>query len=667
MIVDLVALLIENIEMLIALSAISQILSFYDKKYKFQINIYRGLLFGLVGLFIMTFPYKMAPGITFDTRSILLSITALMFGWIPAVISSGMMIIYRIIMGGSGMIMGILVIISSTLIGLNWSKIKIVSSYRGKAVDFYLMGLMVHVVMIICMFTLPFDRIFITMKAVGIPVLILYPLVTVILGKLFNFQLTQMKDQQDLKEAEIRFRSIFNQAPTGIGYATMEGVIMEVNDEYASMQGYTIDEIKNMPIDHTTYPDDLVLQVEKMQEIRDGLLKSFSMDKRYISKNGNLLWANLSVSKVRFTQDQPEHLMMIVQDITEEKEYELVLEHIAYHDQLTHCYNGRYYEEFIEKQVQDKDFPISLILVNVNGLKTVNEIFGHKAGDNLLKTVADTLKRTCEESTMIARVSSNEFLVLHKNQNDNVLKFFETSINFAIDQQRIEGMKISVSMGCAVWNHPDTSYRDIFKLVESRMLNDKVVAKNSMLSKTIDIIINSLFEKNNREMLHSKRVSIVCEKLAQKMDFDQKNVDKIKIAGLMHDIGKIGISDEILNKSGKLDEHEWNQIKRHSDAGYRILSSAIEFSEIAECVLTHHERWDGKGYPKGLIGTDIPLFSRIIAVADAFDAMTSERTYRQALSIEKVIDEMKTNAGKQFDPQIVDLFIANIDEFKAIL
>jgi len=159
----------------------------------------------------------------------------------------------------------------------------------------------------------------------------------------------------------------------------------------------------------------------------------------------------------------------------------------------------------------------------------------------------------------------------------------------------------------------------------------------------------------------------LCEKIAQKMDFDQKNIDKIKIAGLMHDIGKIGISDEILNKSGKLDEQEWNQIKKHSDAGYRILSSAIEFSEIAECVLTHHERWDGKGYPKGLSGSDIPLFSRIIAVADAFDAMTSVRTYRLALSIEKVIDEMKTNAGKQFDPHIVELFIDNIDEFKAIV
>lgn len=667
MIVDLVALLFENIELLIALSAISQILSFYDKKYGFQINIYRGLLFGLVGLFIMTFPYKMAPGITFDTRSILLSITALMFGSIPALISSSMMIIYRIIIGGSGVIMGILVIVFSTLIGLNWSKLKILKSYRGKAIDFYLMGLTVHVVMILCMFTLPSDRIFLTMQAIGTPVLILYPLVTVILGKLFNFQVSQIKSQENLKEAEIRFRSIFDQAPSGIGYATLDGVIMEVNNEYASMQGYTIDEIKRLPSDHTTYPDDLALQNEKLQEIREDKVKSFSMDKRYITKNGDLLWANLSVSKVSFTQNQPEHLMMIVQNITEEKEYELFLEYIAYHDQLTHCYNGLYYEEYIEKQIQDKDFPITLILVNVNGLKTVNEVFGHKAGDSLLKTVADTLRRTCEDSAMIARVSSNEFLVLHKNQSENALKFFETSINIAIEQERVEGMKISVSMGCAIWNHPDTKYRDIFKLVESRMLNEKVVAKNSMLSKTIDIIINTLFEKNNREMLHSKRVSVLCEKIAQKMDFDQKNIDKIKIAGLMHDIGKIGISDEILNKSGKLDEQEWDQIKRHSDAGYRILSSAIEFSEIAECVLTHHERWDGKGYPKGLSGSDIPLFSRIIAVADAFDAMTSVRTYRLALSIEKVIDEMKTNAGKQFDPHIVELFLDNIDEFKAIL
>jgi HD-GYP domain-containing protein (c-di-GMP phosphodiesterase class II) len=145
--------------------------------------------------------------------------------------------------------------------------------------------------------------------------------------------------------------------------------------------------------------------------------------------------------------------------------------------------------------------------------------------------------------------------------------------------------------------------------------------------------------------------------MAIKVKRSENEVSKIKIAGLMHDIGKIGISDSILDKSDKLSDQEWHEIQRHCEAGYRILSSADEFSEIAETILCHHERYDGKGYPKGLSGEAIPLSSRIITLADAFDAMMSDRAYRKALTQDKAIQELRLNAGHQFDPNLVEPFI----------
>lgn len=160
--------------------------------------------------------------------------------------------------------------------------------------------------------------------------------------------------------------------------------------------------------------------------------------------------------------------------------------------------------------------------------------------------------------------------------------------------------------------------------------------------------------------MHSNRVSSICMAIAANMNFDNDDVNKIRIAGLVHDIGKIGIDEKILNKPGKLTEDERDQVNKHPEVGWRILSSANEFTELANFILDHHERWDGRGYPNGLAGEDIPLEARIIAVADSFDAMTSERSYRSGLSQEEAIAELMRCSGTQFDPQIVAIFVDKV-------
>jgi len=161
-------------------------------------------------------------------------------------------------------------------------------------------------------------------------------------------------------------------------------------------------------------------------------------------------------------------------------------------------------------------------------------------------------------------------------------------------------------------------------------------------------------------MLHSKRVSKICEEIAIQMKLGKTTVEQVKLAGLVHDIGKIGIDEKILNSSSKLNEDEWNEMKKHSEIGYRILSSAKEFAEIAEYVLEHHEKWDGSGYPKRLKGKEISIEARIISVVDAFDAMTRKRTYGKVFTVEEALEEIKSSAGTHFDPEIANIFVKKI-------
>lgn len=181
-----------------------------------------------------------------------------------------------------------------------------------------------------------------------------------------------------------------------------------------------------------------------------------------------------------------------------------------------------------------------------------------------------------------------------------------------------------------------------------------------MRNNIINTIIKTLHEKNPREEQHSKRVSEMCQNIGKALDFSEVEVSQLKTVGLLHDIGKIAIEDAILNKPGKLTEQELVEIKRHPDIGYRILSSSYDMIELADCILAHHERWDGTGYPKGLKGENIPRVARIIALADSYDAMTSERPYRKALNEEEAFMEIRKNSGTQFDPEITRIFVEKV-------
>jgi diguanylate cyclase (GGDEF)-like protein len=299
-------------------------------------------------------------------------------------------------------------------------------------------------------------------------------------------------------------------------------------------------------------------------------------------------------------------------------------------------------------------------MADMNGLKLTNDAFGHTVGDKLLMKTAEVIKNECRADEIVCRLGGDEFVILLPKTNAQEAECIVNRIKEASSKIQFNTLDLSISFGWDTKTRVDEEIVDKLKNAEDFMYRYKLLESPSIRNKTITAIIKSLHGKNKREERHSHSVGNLCEAMGIAMERNSAETKELKNAGLLHDIGKIAIDEKILNKVEKLTNEEWNEIKRHPEIGYRILSSVNDMSAMADILLAHHERWDGKGYPKGLKGEAIPWQARIITVAEAYDAMTNERPYRGPLSEEMAVEELIKNAGTQFDPDILRIFIEKI-------
>ncbi len=400
--------------------------------------------------------------------------------------------------------------------------------------------------------------------------------------------------------------------------------------------------------------------IETKNIIKNNLIVNESHIGILISKNSIERFIEYSIAPIIEENEEYNGMILVFGDYSEKKLNQEEIEYLGYHDQLTGLYNRRFYEEELKRLDTERNLPITIAMGDVNGLKLINDSFGHTVGDDLLRKVSKVMELACRSDDIIARLGGDEFVILLPKTDAADAEQIIKRIKQMSEKEKVGSLDISISFGFETKHQKEEDIQDVFKKTEDRMYRNKLSESSSMRSRTIDLAMNSLFEKNKREMKHSKRVSEICQSIARTMGLEPEAISNLKTAGLMHDIGKIGIDEQILNKNEKLNETEWEEIKRHPEIGYRILSSVNEFSEIADSVLAHHERWDGKGYPRGLKGEEISLQARIIAFADAYDAMTSARTYSEALSDEEAINEIKRCSGTQFDPDIAQAFVVKV-------
>ncbi len=467
--------------------------------------------------------------------------------------------------------------------------------------------------------------------------------------------------EQALMKSEERFRTIFEKSQIGIGiYDSISGIAYHINNRLTEIFGRSQEEILRLNWAEYSHPDDIEENIHKMNLLNHNLIDGFSLDKRFIKPDGSVIWTNLIVTPFQSEDtDHPCHLCMI-NDITAQKLAEEETIYLSYHDQLTGLYNRRFYDEELKRLDAERNLPISLIMADVNGLKLTNDAFGHMAGDQLLKNIGKIMKRECRSDDIVARIGGDEFILLLPRTSALEAEGIIRRIHDAIQQEKWGGIICSVSFGTGTKRSPSEDMKKIYILAEDCMYRDKLSESRSMRNEMIKIIRETLYQKNEREQQHCERVSSLCESIGSSMGLSQSEVMDLKTAGLLHDIGKIGIDENLLNKSGRLTKAEWEDMHRHPEIGYHILSSVNEFAAIAEYVLCHHERVDGNGYPRNLQYSEIPLQSKIISIADSYDAMTSERTYKRTLTKEEAVEEIKKNIGLQFDPEIAGVFIENV-------
>ena len=377
-------------------------------------------------------------------------------------------------------------------------------------------------------------------------------------------------------------------------------------------------------------------------------------------KNDDEILVEGSAAPIKDEEDTISGAVIVFRDFTEKKQRQEQILYLSYHDQLTGLYNRRFFEEEIKRLDAEDKLPLSIAMVDVNGLKLTNDAFGHMVGDELLIRVANILLAECRKTDVVARIGGDEFIVLLPNTTDKETNKIINRIYKSIEAEKIDNIIISISVGCDTKWKDDELVEDVINKAEEQMYMKKLTESKSMRNKTIQAILGTLREKNERERIHSERVSKISKEIAVMMDFDDETIREIEYAGLMHDIGKITVNSNILDKPAKLTDSEYQEIKRHTESGYQILRSVDSYTSLAEIALSHHERWDGSGYPRGLTGEEIPLIARIIAVADSYEAMTANRPYKEAMSKEQAVEELVRNSGTQFDPEIVKVMVEKI-------
>ena len=351
----------------------------------------------------------------------------------------------------------------------------------------------------------------------------------------------------------------------------------------------------------------------------------------------------------------------LIIDITDRKKREEEISYLNYHDVLTGLYNRRFFDEIIMQYDNKLYYPLSVIIGDINGLKLINDALGHTEGDRILVIMANILKNICRAQDLIVRAGGDEFYILLPNteydEAEKLMKKIQQSCNEYTKETKNEIYNLSISLGCAAKVDQKVDFKVVIKDAEDNMYRDKLLQNKSFHSLILSSMKTTLFAKSQETQEHAQRLVELSRAIGQKMKLSEKELNALEILSALHDIGKIGISDVLLNKPDKLTDDEWIEMKKHPEIGYRIAMSIPELAPIAEYILCHHERFDGKGYPQGLQKDAIPLLSRILTIVDAYDAMTSDRSYRKALSKEQAIEEIKRCSGSQFDPEIVKILL----------
>ena len=361
--------------------------------------------------------------------------------------------------------------------------------------------------------------------------------------------------------------------------------------------------------------------------------------------------------------------------------YTLAVE-AADRDPVTGLYNHRAIHQVLDRHLEEaiaEGIPLTVCMLDLNNFKIFNDTYGHMVGDEVLRFVASTLERLCGDTCSAARYGGDEFMLVLPGAGTEVVTEFAAALQKEIahhgfrrdGEERI--VPVTLSLGMATYPDDGTTRHELLTLADTNMYEAKhsqsgirstssvqrmahELREDSSFS-VLDSMVTAVDNKDSYTRQHSEDVTEYALWIAEELEMPEETLTLVRMGGLLHDLGKIGVPSEILCKPGRLTPEEYEILKRHTQLGAMIVGSIPEMACIAEAVRSHHERWDGRGYPDATSEEETPLLGRLFAIADAFSAMTTDRPYRRGTSWEKAIEEIVKCSGTQFDPTLAKAFV----------
>lgn len=470
--------------------------------------------------------------------------------------------------------------------------------------------------------------------------------------------ITLRKNRNSIRVKSNELENLFNNIEDGFISADVNGIVINVNPVALKILKCSARELVGGSLlkcykrfDPMSYKE-MLFDVTHTYKNRDVLLKD---------KEGRLIPIEETLVQVYDISKKLTGIVIAFKDMTERIEKQKKIEYLSYHDQLTGLYNRRFLEEMVSTLDYVNSRPIMIMMLDVNGLKLVNDAFGHQYGDELLKAIAQALNEDFGEAMAIARIGGDEFVVLIEEASEAILEEKSEAFKAKISQRNVEGVPLSVSIGVTTLK-VEEGFFNCSRIAEDKMYDDKLMESTKFKKSVLATIENNYIRSKHHFEAHSENVVKWARHIGKCLDLSDDYLLKLELAAKFHDVGIMILEKE--KNPGNLPPTEdlKKEFMKHPEIGYHILKSVGEYMEVAEWVLVHHERWDGNGYPRGLKGDEINYYGRILSMAEEVAVAFVDGDVKDVQSRQRIFDTIFNSAGTKFDPKMVEVLRTKINQ-----